>query len=360
MTFGEFFKRVLAVFAVLLLVSAVWAARSTLLLGFAAALIAVSLSILSGWLQRRGFSHGWAVICSVVIASLMGIALLLLMLPRLLGDSANLLYSIPAAVAYLVEVYANARDASRFLQAALPALPAAGAAAAEVDPERARAILNQLFNASLTIMPSFFGGLGTVAGVVFNLFFVLVIAVYLVIDPKGYVKASLFLFPEHFHARVVNIWNELYRTIRAWLTAMFWSITITVALVWLIMGVVLGMPNAIVVAAFAGLATFIPNIGAFLPLIPIAIFSLASDNPAQIFVMIPVYLIIQLVESSFITPSIVKAGLKIPPGGLMIFQLLITIPRTTYPLAPPKQPTGGAHGPSCGMRRSIRHALDCL
>jgi len=86
----------------------------------------------------------------------------------------------------------------------------------------------------------------------------------------------------------------------------------------------LGMPNAIVVAVFAGIATFIPNIGAFLPLIPIFIFTLASD-PAQLVIYVPVYLLIQFTESNVITPSIVKAELKIPPGALMIFQLLVTL-----------------------------------
>jgi predicted PurR-regulated permease PerM len=102
------------------------------------------------------------------------------------------------------------------------------------------------------------------------------------------------------------------------------SISITAGLVWLILGVVLGMPNAVVVAVFAGFATFVPNIGAFLPLIPIAIFTLA-DNPAQFFIMAPVYLVIQLLESNLLTPSIIKIELAIPAGAMMVFQLLATL-----------------------------------
>ncbi len=184
--------------------------------------------------------------------------------------------------------------------------------------------MTQLINASLAIAPSLLGGVSVVVAVAVNLAFVLFIAIFFLVDPKSYIKASLFLLPQHYHERIVHIWNEIYKTIKLWVTTLLLSISITAGLVWLILGVLLQMPNAIVVAVFAGLATFIPNIGSFLPLIPIAIFTLASD-PKQFFIMAPVYLAIQLVESNIITPSLVKSELNIPAGALMLFQLLATL-----------------------------------
>src|SRR5690606_13773459 len=119
-------------------------------------------------------------------------------------------------------------------------------------------------------------------------------------------------------------WNKLHRTVRTWISTLLLSISITMTLVWLILGLLLGIPNASIVAVFAGVATFVPNIGAFLPLIPIVIFTLASD-PSQLLIMAPAYLLIQLIESNVITPSLVKAELDIPPGLLMLFQLLMTL-----------------------------------
>jgi hypothetical protein len=43
------------------------------------------------------------------------------------------------------------------------------------------------------------------------------------------------------------------------------------------------------------------------------------------FTLIPAYLLIQLTESNIITPSLIKAELNIPAGGLMLFQLLMTV-----------------------------------
>ena len=81
------------------------------------------------------------------------------------------------------------------------------------------------------------------------------------------------------------------------------------------------MPNVLVVAVFAGFATFVPNIGAFLPLIPIAVFTLA-ESPASILVMVPAYLAIQLIESNVLTPMIVKRQLSIPAAGMLLFQIV--------------------------------------
>lgn len=323
MTFNEFFKRFLAVLAVLLLCLGIWTARSTLIFGFAAALIAVALSIPAGWLQRRGLRRGWAIAVATIDVGLVVLLLFFLVVPRLLTGVIELLSTIRPAISSLVTVYTNLRERSEFLSAALPSL-AVDLDSALIDSTRAQEILQQFIDASLAVAPSLLGGVGTVVAVVINLIFVLFIAIFFLVDPQSYIKASLYLVPRHYHQRATEIWNELYRTISLWISALLLSISITMGLVWLILGLLLGMPNAIVVAVFAGIATFIPNIGAFLPLIPIFIFTLASD-PAQLVIYVPVYLLIQFTESNVITPSIVKAELEIPPGGLMIFQLLVTL-----------------------------------
>ena len=323
MTFNEFFKRFLAVLAVLLLCLGIWTARSTLIFGFAAALIAVALSIPAGWLQRRGLRRGWAIAVATIDVGLVVLLLFFLVVPRLLTGVIELLSTIRPAISSLVTVYANLRERSEFLGAALPSL-AVDLDSALIDPTRAQEILQQFIDASLALAPSLLGGVGTVVALVINLIFVLFIGIFFLIDPQSYIKGSLYLVPHHYHQRATEIWNELYRTLSLWISALLLSISITMGLVWLILGLLLGMPNAIVVAVFAGIATFIPNIGAFLPLIPIFIFTLASD-PTQLVIYVPVYLLIQFTESNVITPSIVKAELKIPPGALMIFQLLVTL-----------------------------------
>lgn len=324
MDFREFLKRFAVVTVLILLLWGAWQARSILLLGFAAALIAVGVSIPTNWLVSMGLRRGWSIAVATAGVGIVAVLLFFLVVPRLLTDLVALLRNIPTALQALPALYEELRNSSPLLATALAPFPSLDTSISALTPERAREILNQFLSAGVAIAPTLLGGVGNVLSIVLNIALVLFIAIFFVVDPQSYVRASLYLLPQHQHGSVLGIWNELYRTLRTWLSALSLSIVITGALVWFILGFLLGMPNPLVVAVFAGLATFIPNVGVFLPIIPITIFTLTTE-PSNLLIYIPVYLIIQLVESNVLTPSIVKAELNIPAGGLMIFQLLMTL-----------------------------------
>lgn len=323
MPFSEFFRRLVTVLALVLVVWGMWVARGTLLIGFAAALLAVALSVPARRLQRLGLRRGWAVAVSVLGALILLAALLILVLPRLINETLALITTIPDALRALLRSYEQLRGASRFFELALPPAPGSEAGA-DLTPTRARQILQQFVDASLAIAPRLLSELGQLINILINIGFMLFIAVFFLIDPRSYVQASLYLAPRQYHRRIVALWQAIYATAVTWITTLSLSISVTVGLVLVILGWLLHMPNAIVVAVFAGVATFIPNIGAFLPLIPITIFTLASE-PRRLLIYAPVYLAIQLFESNIITPTLVKSEMKIPAGAMMLFQLLATL-----------------------------------
>jgi predicted PurR-regulated permease PerM len=119
----------------------------------------------------------------------------------------------------------------------------------------------------------------------------------------------------------LDLWSELYRSLTHWIKTQFVSVSITVSLVWLVLGLFLGVPYAPIIAVFSGVATFIPNLGAFLPLIPIFVFTMAED-PSLMLRAIPAYLAIQLLESNVITPMLIREELQLPSGGVLLFQLV--------------------------------------
>ncbi len=153
-----------------------------------------------------------------------------------------------------------------------------------------------------------------------NFFIVAILAIFLVAEPKTYVRASLYLVPARHQPKLLALWSAFYHTLRTWLTTLLISITITVLLVLLILGP-LGMPYVTEVALFAGLATFIPNIGALLPVALIVLVLLATD-PARIPLMVAAYLGIQLLESNVLTPAVVRRQLNIPPAATLFTQII--------------------------------------
>jgi predicted PurR-regulated permease PerM len=166
LSFSEFLKRFLVVFVVLLLWAGLWAARTTILLGVAAAIIAVGINIPVGRLQRSGWRRGWALTTVIVAFVLILLVLLLWLIPRLFGEFTTLLETIPNAFRAFVRVYSAIRSRSPFLSAALPAPPDVNDTA--IDPVAARALLKQFVNAGLAIAPTLWGQIKNVVTVIVN------------------------------------------------------------------------------------------------------------------------------------------------------------------------------------------------
>ena len=290
--------------------------------GFAAAVLAVGISVPAGWLQRRGLGRGWAIAASALGLGAVAVALLLFVLPRLLGGVVDLVGVLPRAFDELGDAYGALRARGDAWRGALPALDGGDGGP---SPDGVRAFLRRVVEGSLAVAPVVLGGVSTLVAALVHMGLVVFVALFFVTDPTAYVRGSLYLIPARAHGRAVEVWNELYATVRSWITALALSISVTTTLVYVVLGLVLGMPGALVVAVFAGVATFIPNIGSVLPVVPIVVFTLAGGDPSDVFVYVPAYLGIQLLESNVLTPSIVKSQLAIPAGVVLLFQLVVTL-----------------------------------
>jgi predicted PurR-regulated permease PerM len=114
-----------------------------------------------------------------------------------------------------------------------------------MTPVTAQTLLNRFVSAGLAIAPSLLGGVSNVVAVLINVAFVLFIAIFFLVDPFSYIKASLFLMPQRYHVRALAIWSQLYHTARTWISTLFLSISITMTLVWLILGCCWGCPTPV-------------------------------------------------------------------------------------------------------------------
>lgn len=324
MPLSEYVKRVLVTVLIVVLMWTLWSTRSILVLAFASIVIAIAIAQPMLFLQKKGLKRGYAVTLAILLSFSVLTLLSLWVIPTLVEGVAALVDDIPPAAEKGKVAYSEWLEANPTLQSIFPKIPEADAGE-PIDPNAIKNLFNWLVKSGMAIAPDLLGGLGLIASILVNLGLVLFIAIFFLLEPKSYIKALLYLAPPKKHARAKEVIGALYTTLNKWLHAQLFSVTVIVLLVWLILGVILQMPNAMVVALFAGFATFIPNIGAVLPIIPITIFTLAYADPAKLLLYIPVYLAIQFTESNIITPQVVKAQLNIPAGYLLLFQLLITM-----------------------------------
>jgi len=324
MTFGDFIKRILAAALLLVFLWTLWSTRSIITLAFASVVIAIAIAQPMLFLQKRGCKRGLALAVAVILSFTLITLLTLWIIPTLGKGIGELVNDLPAAAERGKVAYEAWWQNTPSMQNILPHIPEADATE-PIDAQSIKDLFHWVLKSGMAIAPDLLGGLGLLAGILVNLGLVLFIAVFFLLDPKSYIIALLYLFPKNKHIRAKEILSALYTTLTKWLNAQLFSVTVIVLLVWLLLGVILHMPNAIIVALFAGFATFIPNIGAVLPIIPISIFTLAYAEPSKLLLFIPAYLAIQFTESNIITPQVVKAQLNIPAGFLLLFQLLITM-----------------------------------
>lgn len=309
MSYNEFIKRLLTIIAIGLFLVAAWRLRNILMMTLLAAIIAVSLDIPVVRLQRLGIRRGYA-IALTLIGVVIGVGLFLTwVMPPLAVQFSAIVAEFPAAFENVQAQYAQwYTEQGQTIGNFLP----------EINIEDLQGVLNNVA-AWLSSVVAMLGGV--LFNSVLNLLVIIVVSVFLLLEPKGYVRGFLALLPPGYRARALEILVELRLTVTTWMTALTFSITVTALLVTVVLGLVLGVPNALALGVIAGFATIIPNIGAVIPLVPIAIFTLA-DDPSKLPLVIPAYILIQLTESNILTPSIVKRELNIPAALILIFQLI--------------------------------------
>ncbi len=79
----------------------------------------------------------------------------------------------------------------------------------------------------------------------------------------------------------------------------------------------------LVLALIAGLLNFIPNFGPLIAMIPAVLIAL-MQGPSTAAIVAGLYIVIQVVESNFITPMVQQKLISIPPALIISAQLLIS------------------------------------
>ncbi len=165
----------------------------------------------------------------------------------------------------------------------------------------------------------FRGFFTTTLGILVNIFVVLLLAGYFLVNPRPYVKGIVALFPKEKRDRIQKTLQEVYRTLQLWLEGKLLSMLLVTVLT--IIGLyILGFPLVIVLALIAGLLGFIPNFGPIIAAIP-AILVAFTQGPHAVLYVILLYTGIQIVESLIFDPFVQKRMIYLPYAMILIAQV---------------------------------------
>ncbi len=152
---------------------------------------------------------------------------------------------------------------------------------------------------------------GTVISCVTGALLVFALALFLVWKPDLYESGFLSLFPKDVRPRLARVMDKVGESLWYWITgqgiAMLVIGVLTGLGLWLV-----GMKFALLLGIIAGLFQLIPYVGPFLSAIPGIVLAFAQSPREALFVG-SVYLGVQLLESNFITPAVLRSKASLPP-----------------------------------------------
>jgi predicted PurR-regulated permease PerM len=273
---------------------------SVLLLLLAGTLVALYFRGLAGLIHRATrFSHGAALTISIV-----GSILLLLGFFYIAGNSiqqqmAEIKETIPPAI----EKFKAQLGRSSIGRSLLEKVESG-------DNEK------KAMNMAQSFFRSTFGILG-------DIYIVLFLAIFLTASPKSYVHGLLKLVPPRKKPDARTLIYRLGFSLTRWLKGQIFAMLVIFVLTSIGL-IIMGIPMWLVLAIFAGLLNFIPNIGPLIAMIPAVLIGFLQ-GPVTALIVAGLYIFIQVLESSVITPQIQKKMIEVPPALIIIAQLFMGV-----------------------------------
>lgn len=157
-----------------------------------------------------------------------------------------------------------------------------------------------------------FGGIG-------DIYVILLVGIYFMVNPKIYKNGVLYLVPPQKREQAGHIMEIIATDLTKWLFGKFFSM----ALVFILMAIalaIMGIPMWLVLAFIAGLLVFIPNFGPLIAAVPALLVAFSQGSGTFLAVGI-VYLVIQVAEGAFITPKVLHRLISIPPALIILCQI---------------------------------------
>jgi predicted PurR-regulated permease PerM len=160
----------------------------------------------------------------------------------------------------------------------------------------------------------------TVLGGLADFLLVAIAGVYIAADPAIYRRGLVKLFPPSQHERVEGALGAAGYALRMWLLGQLVAMTLVFAMATLAMWLI-GLPSPIALGLIAGLAEFVPLIGAFVGALPAVLIAFATGSTALLWTIIA-FLVIQQIESNLIMPIVERRVVALPPA-LALFAVIV-------------------------------------
>jgi predicted PurR-regulated permease PerM len=279
-----------------------------ILLLFFAVVVAIALSAPVNWFVRRGMSRRLA--GPVTLTLFFGSIVLLgwLVIPQLAAQIVTLVNQLPEFIARIDRQFAD-------LLARYPDLQdyfsGGDSPVRDIAPE-AGAVFQGISDVSL----------GLLGGIALAIVFFSTVA-YVLLDPKPILRAYLGSLPVAYQRPGLRAYRRASRAVIGWTKASLVIGGIQAVAVFIFLSI-MDVPGALVWAALAFFADFIPRIGGYVMAFPPVILSLTIGPMTAVWVAL-YYIVSNEILGSIVAPKIRGATMQLHPVLILFFTLAFAL-----------------------------------
>lgn len=321
---GSFVRGVIVVAVAL----ALFFIRDLILIFLASIVIASAVEPAATWAKRHKIPRVPAILGVYIVTGVLFAGVFYFLFLPLLGDLSNFIRSFPEYSKALVSdpTLSNVFGSSSFLGNVSDSIPV---------PD----IISHLNNFVVSVSNSAFSSVSNIFGGVFSFILIVILSFYLAVQNDGVGKFLKVVTPWKQEKYVINLWNRSQAKIGLWMQGQLLLAVIIMVLAYLGL-VLLGVEQALLLAAAAGLLEIIPLFGPIIASIPAILIAFASGGTTEAVLVAGLFLIIHQFENQLIYPLVVKKVVGVPPmvsivallvGGALggFLGLVISVPMAT-------------------------------
>jgi predicted PurR-regulated permease PerM len=269
--------------------------RSVVLLLTVALVLAGTFNPLVEWIERRGLKRTYALILLFVALLLITCLLILLTVPPLLEQLAQIIRDAPGQREQLIAL---------LQQRAFTAPLARAVANTGVEPVFAR-----IGSDLVSSWPRVVTALGWTVTILFLSF-------YLLADGKRTQGALYAIVPRDYHMRLARIIHNLETIVGGYMRGQLITSAAMGVFTFLLL-VICGVPNALSLSLFAALVDVIPFIGGLLAMAPVFLSALSRGLPVATVVLIALF-VYQELENRILVPRVYGHVLRLSPATVVL------------------------------------------
>lgn len=143
---------------------------------------------------------------------------------------------------------------------------------------------------------------------------------YFLKEDKKFAEWSMQVVPVNYRNQIRDMFIQIDSVLSIYISGQL-MVAVIIGVLMYIGYLIIGMPNALLMAFFSMITSIIPFIGPFLGIIP-ALFIALTINWAMILKIIIVSLVVQQVEGNLITPNIIGNKLNVHPLAVILIIII--------------------------------------